>query len=394
MEKRWSLTTKRIIIVGSVIALFMLISRARAVLSPLAITCILAYILSPVADFVSARLRLNRTLVVVIIYLILVAIILVIPAMFIPYLIQKTENLVEDIPGYAEGVGEFFQKPLIFGDVSVEVQDVYEQVSSSIEGLLTSLTNQTINILSNIATALLWTFFVLVASFYLVKDADTILRWFDEAVPPDYRHDVRQIRLQIAASWNAFLRGQLILCVAMGVIVGATMALIGLPNAWLIGLLFGFLEFIPNFGPTIATIPTVFIAFFQGSTVLDISNGWFAVVVIVVSFVLQQLENSLLVPRIMGQSLNLHPLVVLIGAMVGAHLAGVLGILLAAPVIATLRVLAEYTYYRLLDMPPFPELSSGEQKEGHEEGTASPEAVTKNEQATPPVEEAKAEQLA
>jgi predicted PurR-regulated permease PerM len=278
--------------------------------------------------------------------------------------------------------------------VSVEVQDVYEQVSSSIEGLLTSLTNQTINILSNIATALLWTFFVLVASFYLVKDADIILRWFDEAVPPDYRHDVRQIRLQIAASWNAFLRGQLILCVAMGVIVGATMALIGLPNAWLIGLLFGFLEFIPNFGPTIATIPTVFIAFFQGSTVLDISNGWFAVVVIVVSFVLQQLENSLLVPRIMGQSLNLHPLVVLIGAMVGAHLAGVLGILLAAPVIATLRVLAEYTYYRLLDMPPFPELSSGEQKEGQEEGTASPEAATENEQATPPVEEVKAEQLA
>jgi predicted PurR-regulated permease PerM len=393
MEKRWSLTTKRIIIVGGVIALFMLISRARAVLPPLTITFVLAYILSPIADFVSARLRLNRTLVVGIIYLILIAIILVIPAMFIPYLIQQTENLVEDIPGYAEKVGEFFQQSLIFGDVSVEVQDVYEQVSSSIEGLLTSLTNQTINILSNIATALLWTFFVLVASFYLVKDADTILRWFDEAVPPDYRHDVRLIRLQIAASWNAFLRGQLILCVAMGVIVGATMALIGLPNAWLIGLLFGFLEFIPNFGPTIATIPTVFIAFFQGSTVLDISNGWFAVVVIVVSFVLQQLENSLLVPRIMGQSLNLHPLVVLIGAMVGVHVAGVLGVLLAAPFIATLRVLAEYTYCRLLDIPPFPE-SSEEQKEGDEEITASPEAVAENEQATQAVEEVKAEQLA
>jgi predicted PurR-regulated permease PerM len=80
--------------------------------------------------------------------------------------------------------------------------------------------------------------------------------------------------------------------------------------------------------------------------------------------VLQQLENSFLVPRIMGQSLNLHPLVVLISALIGARLAGVLGILLAAPAIATLRVLAEYTYYRLLDMPPFPDKQKAKKKKG------------------------------
>jgi predicted PurR-regulated permease PerM len=141
----------------------------------------------------------------------------------------------------------------------------------------------------------------------------------------------------------------------MGLVVGTTMALIGLHNAWLIGLLFGILEFIPNLGPTIASVPTVLIAFIDGSTILNISNGWFAVLVIGVNFALQQLENNFLVPRIMGQSLNLHPLVVLIAALIGAQMAGVLGILLAAPVVATLRVLAEYAYYRLLDMPPFPE---------------------------------------
>jgi predicted PurR-regulated permease PerM len=141
----------------------------------------------------------------------------------------------------------------------------------------------------------------------------------------------------------------------MGVVVGTTMALIGLPNAWLIGLLFGVLEFIPNLGPAVASVPTVLLALFRGSTVLNISNGWFAVVVLGVNFALQQLENNFLVPRILGQSLNLHPLVVLIAAIIGARVAGILGILLAAPVVATLRVLAEYTYYRLLDLPPFPE---------------------------------------
>jgi len=356
MEERWSPTAKRTVTIGSVIAVFMLLERARAMLGPLAITFVLAYILSPIADFLSARLRLNRTLVVVMIYLTLVASILAIPVLFIPFLIARIEDFVDDLPELVSVTGELFQQPLIFGDYSVEIQDVYDQVSSSIEGILNSLTSQTIDILSDIATALLWTVFILVASFYMVKDAAIIMRWFDEAVPPDYREDVRMLRIQIAASWNAFLRGQLILCITMGVIVGATMALIGLPHAWLIGLLFGFLEFIPNFGPTIATVPTVLIAFFEGSNVLEISNDWFAVVVVVISFILQQLENGFLVPRIMGQSLNLHPLVVLTAAMVGAHLYGVLGILLAAPLVATLRVLAEYTYYRLLDMPPFPEL--------------------------------------
>jgi predicted PurR-regulated permease PerM len=213
---------------------------------------------------------------------------------------------------------------------------------------------QMINILTNIASAVLWMVFVLVASFYLVKDSAIIMRWLDEATPSAFRDDARLLKTQITAAWNAFLRGQLILCVVMGLVVGTTMALIGLPNAWLIGLLFGLLEFIPNLGPTIASVPTILLAYFEGSTVLNISNGWFAVLVIGINFALQQLENNFLVPRIMGHSLNLHPLVVLVAAIIGAHLAGVLGILLAAPVVATLRVLAEYTYYRLLDMPPFP----------------------------------------
>ncbi len=355
MEERWSLTAKRTIVIGAVIATFMLINTTRSVWPPVAITFILAYILSPIADFFSTRLRCNRTLVVVIIYLILIAAIIITPAMFLPYLITAIENFVDNLPEYIEWAGEFFQQPLIFGEFTIEVQDVYEQISSSVQGILTTMTSQTLNILSNIATALLWTFFILVASFYLVKDAEIIMRWIDDATPPSYRYDVRMLRQRIAASWNAFLRGQLILCVTMGVVVWLTMLALGLPNALVIGLLFGFLEFIPNFGPTIATIPTVLIALFNGSDLWNIDNEWFAVLIIVVSFVLQQLENSFLVPRIMGQSLNLHPLVVLIAALIGARLAGVLGILLAAPTVATLRVLAEYTYYRLLDMPPFPD---------------------------------------
>jgi predicted PurR-regulated permease PerM len=355
MEKRWTPTSKRLIAVGAVVALYLLLSRIETILPPLVITLIVAYILSPIADFVATQLRLNRTVAVASIYLILVAIIITTPALLIPPLIEQIENFVDELPQLIQEVGELYERPIVIGDFALELQDVYAEATSSIEGILSSLATQAINILTNIATALFWTLFILFASFYLVKDWAIILQWVDEVTPPSYRHDFRQLRTRIASAWNAFLRGQLILCVVMGLVVGTTMALIGLHNAWLIGLLFGILEFIPNLGPTIASVPTVLIAFVDGSTILNISNGWFAVLVIGVNFALQQLENNFLVPRIMGQSLNLHPLVVLIAALIGAQMAGVLGILLAAPVVATLRVLAEYTYYRLLDMPPFPE---------------------------------------
>jgi predicted PurR-regulated permease PerM len=354
MDRNWSPTTKRWVVIFSVVAIFLVVRRIGSILPPIIITFILAYILIPIADFLSTHLRLKRALAVLIIYLVLIAILVTLPALFIPPLIAQIENFIEGLPELIQDIGEFSERPLIFRDYTLDVPDIYQQVSDSLEGILTSLATQTISILTDVASAVIWLVFILVASFYLVKDAAVVKRWVDEVIPPQYRDDVRQLQFRIASSWNAFLRGQLILMVVMGVIVGMTMALIGLPNAWLIGLLFGLLEFIPNLGPTIASVPAVLIAYFQGSTVLNISNGWFTILVIGVNFVLQQLENNYLVPRIMGQSLNLHPVVVLTAAIVGAHVAGVLGILLAAPTVATLRILAEYTYRRLLDLPPFP----------------------------------------
>jgi predicted PurR-regulated permease PerM len=308
-------------------------------------------------------------LVVVFIYLVLVAIIITVPALLVPPLITQIEDFIDELPDLIGEIGEIYNQPLVFGDFTLDLQDVYDQASSSVQGILSSFATQSINILTNIASTVIWTLFVLVASFYLVKDVSIIMRWLDEVVPESYRHDARQLRTQMALAWNAFLRGQLILCVVMGLVVGTTMALIGLPNAWLIGLLFGVLEFIPNLGPTIASVPTLLIAFFEGSTILGISNGWFTVLVLAINIVLQQLENNILVPRILGQSLNLHPLVVLVAAIIGAQMAGVLGILLAAPVVATLRIFAEYTYYRLLDLPPFPEGQATPQRPTVDQGT-------------------------
>jgi predicted PurR-regulated permease PerM len=133
---------------------------------------------------------------------------------------------------------------------------------------------------------------------------------------------------------------------------------IGLPNALLLGLISGIAEFIPNVGAFLAAIPAVLIAFFQNDASWlgrQMSPFWFAIVVLGLYTLLQQIENLLLVPRVIGRSLNLHPMVVFIGAIAGASIAGILGILLAAPVMATARLIFLYIYQKLNDLPPFPE---------------------------------------
>jgi phosphoglycolate phosphatase len=114
------------------------------------------------------------------------------------------------------------------------------------------------------------------------------------------------------------------------------------------------LEAIPTFGPILATIPALLVAFFRGSIYLPISPFWFAALVLGIYTIIQQVENAYLVPRIMGRRLQLHPVVVFIGVLAGGLIAGALGVLLAAPIVATFRVLLRYVYAKLLDQNPFP----------------------------------------
>jgi predicted PurR-regulated permease PerM len=128
-----------------------------------------------------------------------------------------------------------------------------------------------------------------------------------------------------------------------------------MPNPLILGLISGLLEFIPSIGSGLAIFPAALLALTGHSSTLPFLEGApFAIVVIIVWAALQNIEAIILVPRIMGGSLNLHPLAVIVGILAGASLAGVLGIILAAPMVASLRVFGQYIYGKLMDRDPFP----------------------------------------
>ncbi|MEZ4554991.1 MAG: AI-2E family transporter [Caldilineaceae bacterium] len=193
-------------------------------------------------------------------------------------------------------------------------------------------------------------------SLYLTKDAPAIRAYVASLFPSSYQSEVVDLFRRVGFIWSSFFRGQIILSFVVGFVTYIVLSAVGMPGALLLAILAGFLEVIPNLGPTIAMIPAVVVALIQGSPVLTplgINNLGFALIVIAIYFIIQQLENNILVPRIIGSSVNLHPIVVICGVAVGFNIFGILGALLAAPTIASMRVLGSYIHAKLLGYEPF-----------------------------------------
>jgi predicted PurR-regulated permease PerM len=148
--------------------------------------------------------------------------------------------------------------------------------------------------------------------------------------------------------WQAFLRGQLLMGLAVGAATAVILSILGVRFAMGLGLVAGVLEFVPVFGPWITGMISVLVALFQGSNFWGLSPLSFALAVLGASILIQQVENNILYPRIIGHSLNLNPLVVLLALLAAGSLVGVVGLLLAAPTVATLRLVVSYLYWKVV----------------------------------------------
>jgi HAD superfamily hydrolase (TIGR01549 family) len=350
----WSRTTKRLVIVGLIIILVLVLYVFRALVPPILLAFVLAYILKPFADGVEKRLQVPRTLAVILVYLVVLAVLITVPVTVVPIAVERVARLNVDVQKLTDDLVGFLSQPFELFDYQFSLGDLVGDLRETIQGILQPFATQTVNLVFNLLSSLLWVASVSIISFYLVKDADRLRQFLDRMAPPGYTEELRRLREEINRVWKAFFRGQVVLGFVVGVVVWITMTIVGLPNAGLMGLLAGLLEVVPTFGPVLATIPAVLIALFIGSIYLPLSNFWFAVLVLGIYVVIQQVENAYLVPRIMGRRMQLHPVVIFIGVLAGGLLAGVLGVLLASPIIGTLRVLLSYVYAKLLDLEPFP----------------------------------------
>ena len=364
VSPRWPVGIKRIAIVTSLIALAFVIFQVRLLIIPLLMSLVVAYLVLPAVQLLHNRLNVPRVLAIALVYLALIGALIAIPATITTPLINQVNIFIGAVPGYIEQGSELLDQPIeLWNDSTITPSQFFPEefdIASSLSSF-GSVGLQGVNLFGSVASrtaiGLGWILFTLFVSFYLVKDYEIMIRYIVGLVPEEYEWETYQLFYELSDVWNAFLRGQLILFMVMGVTIFTLASIIGLPNALLLGLLAGFAEFVPQFGPIFVTIPAVLIAFFQtdeswlGSIM---SPGSFAILVGLGYATINQLAAYFIQPRVLGRSLNMHPLIVFIAALGGALVAGVVGILLASPMIASGRVIFRYIYRKVRDIPPYP----------------------------------------
>jgi predicted PurR-regulated permease PerM/GNAT superfamily N-acetyltransferase len=351
---RWDSTTKRIVTLILLSVLVIIVYRFRIVLPPLIIAFLLAFILDPAVDFLEDRVGLSRTLATALVFLLLILVAAAAPAVAVPPIVRAIRSLNLDFVQILDDLDRLAAQPIVFLGQEWDLLSVYQQLRETLMGFISTVATGTVDVVVGFASTLFWVIFILLSAFYMIRDKKRIVEWIDSLVPPSFRPDFIELRERITGVWHAFLRGQLIMGLLLALMTMICATIIGLPNALALALLAGAMEFIPNLGPVIAAVPAVAVALFEGSIWIPLSNFWFAVLVLGLYLVIQQIEGNILLPRVLGRSLDLHPLIVLIAVIAGGSLAGILGMLLAAPTVATLRVLMFYIYRRLTDENPFP----------------------------------------
>jgi predicted PurR-regulated permease PerM len=346
---RWSLVALALYIIGS------MLWSTRPVLIPFVIGLVLAYLMAPAVDFFDRWMP--RWLAILAVYTLGLLGIAAAFALIIPPLVEQVARLIRQLPSFSE-VQTFVDSvikqyrdqvpPSLQQPIEDSLANLLRSLQNNIDTYLQRggafLLNQLIQLL-NTVTFILGFISLPIWLFYVLYDKHQGRVFFNQLVHPRARADFWNVWEIINNVLGGYIRGQIILCVAVGLAVGIGLVgleMLGFPlgdYVLVLALIAGVTEFIPVLGPTIGAIPGVILGFGISPT------AGFAVLILYIA--VQQLENSLLVPRIIGESVGVHPAVLTVAMIVMGTLFGLLGILLAAPAVATTRDLFKYAYLRL-----------------------------------------------
>jgi predicted PurR-regulated permease PerM len=335
---------------------------ASSILVTVIVAALIAFLLAPMVKWLERYTP--RWLAILIAYLVFIVgvifLFFVVPVLFVRSIDEIDITAISDsIDDWAIAILNDLSSITILGftvDLTSITQPIIDaiQVTSppslaltadQVSALLFGALEATAGLFGVVVSILSFVIFTLLIALYISGSGARFAHSTLGLFPAKHHVEVAALGSRFSGVWNDYIRGELTLMVIMGVTTGIAVWLIGVPGAFVLGLIAGLLEVIPTFGPIIATIPAVLVALVQGSVRFpEMNNVLFGVLVIVVYVLLQQLESQLVSPRVLGGSVQVPALVVLLAITVGFAVAGVLGAILAVPTVASARVLFRYAW--------------------------------------------------
>ncbi|MCX6796525.1 MAG: AI-2E family transporter [Candidatus Falkowbacteria bacterium] len=326
--KRVEITTATILKFLGIILALILLWYLKSILMLLFVVLIVVASFAPIVGW-AQKYKIPRVVSTILIFILLFGFIFLLGYLIIPPLVNQAIDLTNKVPQYTSHYGLSFETVKQF----TLKTNLIDTIKNNVGNISNNLTSASSTIFSALAAAFggIATFIIAIAlTFYLLLTQNQITEGILTYIPKKRRGLVRKVGGEILLKLGAWARGQFILCLVIGLVIGIALKIFGLPFALMLGVLAGVTELIPNIGPIIAAIPALAIA-------LTISP-WKALIVLIIYIATHQLENNLLVPTIMKRAVGINPAIIIIAILIGAQLAGILGIILAVPTAAVLSI--------------------------------------------------------
>lgn len=314
---------------------------------PVIISGFLYYLFRPVVSFLMkihlGRFRINRTLAVSLVFLMLLGIITLALTFMIPLLISQVGQLVVKTPDYISAVQKVtnhFYNDLSDHqwmrqlDVQSYISKLEKNVMGSVEVFLGSLTKSlgtVIGMITSITVTIITVPFML---FYMLKDGHRLIPNIQKMMPSKRAEQVEELLTKMGDTISKYIAGQVIECTFIATFISLGYWAIGMPYALLLGVLAGTTNIIPYLGPYIGVLPALILAFSVSTKMV--------ILVIIVCTVVQQVDGNLVYPNVIGKSLDIHPLTIIMLLLVAGNLAGLMGMILGIPTYAVLKVIVKY----------------------------------------------------
>ncbi len=315
------------------------------ILTPFVISAVLAYLGDPLADWLEAR-KLSRTLAVVVVFLLMTLLLLLFVLLLVPVLEQQISTLIERMPAILAWLQTRLDQLLALAGLSsadeglqlTAIVDLlrqhWQQAGGVAQGILRYFGKSgqyMLNLLINLSL-------IPVVTFYLLRDWDILVARVHELLPRHIEPTVRMLAKESNEVLGAFMRGQLSVMVLLGAFYTAGLWLLGVEFAFLIGMGAGLISFIPYLGTIVGIAAACIAAWFQFHSLQQV------LLVAGVFGIGQLLQDMVLVPRLVGQSIGLHPVAVIFAVMAGGQLFGFIGVLIALPVASVVVILLRHAH--------------------------------------------------
>lgn len=339
IPRRWQLLAITAVIVY-------LIWLLAPVLMPFAVAAMLAYLGDPLVDRLE-RLGLNRMWSATIVFVVIMLAVVGVLVLLIPLIARQVENLIGNLPRYGDWaqntVWPWLQARLHLDPHTFDSDRLLTAIKAhigSIGGVATAVLGKVSRGGLGIAMWLTNLVLIPVVAFYLLRDWDRLVAKIDGMLPRSIQPTVAHLASESDKILGAFVRGQLLVMLALGIFYGAGLGMVGLSVGVLIGMVAGLLSFVPYLGFIIGFVAAIIAALVQ-------YGDWTHVLLVCGVFAVGQLlEGYVLVPKLVGDKIGLHPVAVMFAVLAGGYLFGFLGVLLALPAASVIMVLLRYLIER------------------------------------------------